>query len=135
MKALTRGWRANLAKRDFGRRLRVVGRRAAAIVTSTRVARPSPALLGRGSVARDKCAEGCGLSQFTRRPIPGADGPPDCCRAPRRKRMSWRRREAIRRTLERRPELLGGETATVEPVDGKGAGTVRQAFGIPAQSK
>jgi tRNA (guanine37-N1)-methyltransferase len=89
-----------------------------ALVIADAVARLIPGVVGdEASVARDSFARGMlDFPQYTRPAVfEGHEVPPVLLSGHHAEIEKWRRREALVRTLERRPDLL--DTATLDPED------------------
>jgi tRNA (guanine37-N1)-methyltransferase len=94
------------------------GGELAALVITDAVARLVPGVVGdETSVARDTFARGLlDFPQYTRpADFRGMEVPPVLLSGHHREIERWRRREALARTLDRRPELLDG--AELDPLD------------------
>ena len=97
----------------------VSGGELPALVITDAVARFVPGVVGdEGSVARDTFARGLlDFAQYTRpAEFRGLTVPPVLLSGHHAEIERWRRREALRRTLERRPDLLG-DLAGLDPDD------------------
>ena len=97
----------------------VSGGELPALVIADAVARFVPGVVGdEGSVARDTFARGLlDFAQYTRpAEFRGLAVPPVLLSGHHAEIERWRRREALRRTLERRPDLLG-DLAGLDPDD------------------
>lgn len=94
----------------------LAGGEAAALVVIEAVARLLPGVMGNeASATEESFAEGLlEYPQYTRPAEFGGWAVPEVLRSGDHARIDrWRRAEALRRTLERRPDLLGGRELTV----------------------
>jgi tRNA (guanine37-N1)-methyltransferase len=93
----------------------LAGGEAAALVVVDAVARLLPGVMGNGASAVDESfADGLlEYPQYTRPAVFRSHAVPPILRSGDHARIArWRRAQALRRTLERRPELLGGRPLT-----------------------
>ena len=94
----------------------LAGGEAAALVVIEAVARLLPGVMGNEASATEESFAGGLLEypQYTRPAEFGGWAVPEVLRSGDHARIDrWRRAEALRRTLERRPDLLGGRELTV----------------------